>query len=277
MAGTRRAGRWGRGTIVLFGGVVVYLAVLLLLPIAALVVQVVKTGWSSLFQQLLAGDALRALEMSLILAVIAAVVNGAFGIAAGIVFTRHRFVGRRVLDALSDMPLSVSPVMVGLAFLLIFGRGGWFTPILDLLHFKITFAFPGLVIATLFVTLPFTLREVSYVLLELGEEEEEAAAILGASPWQIFFRVTLPNIKNALAYGVTLTIARALGEFGAVLIIGGAISGRTQTGTTFINVAMEERRDAAAYGMALVLAVASVLLLLVLEALKKVEIKADEE
>jgi sulfate transport system permease protein len=277
MAGTRKAGRWGRGTVVLFAAVVLYLAVLLLLPIAALVAQAVKTGLASLFGQLFTGDALLALEMSLVLAVIAAVVNGIFGVAAGIVFVRHRFIGRRVLDALSDMPLSVSPVMVGLAFLLIFGRGGWFTPILDLLHFKVTFAFPGLVLATLFVTLPFTLREVSYVLLELGEEEEEAAAILGASPWQIFFRVTLPNIKNALAYGVTLTIARALGEFGAVLIIGGAISGKTQTGTTFINVAMEERREPAAYGMALVLAVASVLLLLVLEALKKVEIKPDEE
>ena len=268
-----RAKRWGRGTTVLLVAVIVYLAALLLLPLGAMVAQVVRTGFGSLFRELLAPDAVRALELSIILAVIAAIVNGIFGIAAGIVFVRHRFLGRRVLDALSDMPLSVSPVMVGLAFLLIFGRGGWFEPVLQILHFKVTFAFPGLVIATLFVTLPFTLREVSYVLLELGEEEEEAAAILGASPWQIFWRVTLPNIKNALAYGVTLTVARALGEFGAVLILGGAISGKTQTGTTFINVAMEERREAAAYGMALVLAVASVLLLLVLEALKKVEIK----
>ena len=277
MARGRRGGRWSRGTIILFTGVVVYLALLLLLPLGALVAQVVETGLGSLFRELLAFDAVRALELSLILAVIAAVVNGIFGVAAGIVFVRHRFFGRKLLDALSDMPLSVSPVMVGLAFILIFGRGGWFAPLLDIVHLKVTFAFAGLVIATLFVTLPFTLREVSYVLLELGTEEEEAAAILGASPWQIFFRVTLPNIKNALAYGVTLTIARALGEFGAVLILGGAISGKTQTGTTFINTAMEERRDGAAYGMALVLAVASVLLLLVLEALKKVEIKEEEK
>ncbi len=268
--------KWTPGTLLLLVAVLVYLGSLLLVPLGALVAQVARTGFGSMITALLGADALHAIKLSLILAVIAAVVNGTVGMAAGIVFVRHRFIGRRLFDALADMPLSVSPVMVGLAFILIFGRGGWLDPLLTAIHFKVTFAFPALVIATLFVTLPFTLREVSYVLLELGTEEEEAAAILGASPWQTFWLVTLPNVKHALAYGVTLTAARALGEFGAVLILGGAISGKTQTGTTFINVAMEERREPAAYGMALVLAVASVLLLLVLEALKKVKAKEGE-
>jgi len=160
-------------------------------------------------------------------------------------------------------------VMTGLAFLLIFGRGGWLDGPLDLLGLKVTFAVPGLVLATLFVTFPFTLREVAYVLEELGTSEEQAAMTLGASPWQTFWLVTLPNIRFGLGYGIVLTLARALGEFGAVLVVGGAISGRTQTATTFIYNALEERQEAAAYGMALLLAVISVALLVAIEWLKR--------
>jgi len=144
-----------------------------------------------------------------------------------------------------------------LAFLLVFGREGWLEPALEAGGWKVTFAFPGLVLATLFVTFPFTLREVGYVLEELGTEEEAAAATLGASSWQTFWRVTLPNIRYGLGYGVILTTARALGEFGAVLVLGGAISGHTQTATTFIYNALEERQEPAAYSVALVLARAS--------------------
>ncbi|MDD5305754.1 MAG: sulfate ABC transporter permease subunit [Deltaproteobacteria bacterium] len=266
--------KWTWPRVALLAAVLVYLGGLLVLPLGALATQTAGSGFASLLSDLSSPDALHALFVSLVLAAIAAVVNGVVGVAAAIVFVRHRFVGRRVLDAVADMPLTVSPVMVGLAFLLIFGRDGYLAPMLEILDFKVTFAFAGLVIATLFVTLPFTLREVSYVLEELGTEEEEAAAILGGSAWQTFRLVTLPNIRHALAYGITLTVARSLGEFGAVLILGGAISGKTQTATTFINVAMEERREPAAYGMALVLAVASIALLLVLEALKKVKEKA---
>jgi sulfate transport system permease protein len=132
----------------------------------------------------------------------------------------------------------------------------------------VTFAFPGLVIATLFVTLPFTLREVAGVLVEVGTTDEEAAVTLGASAWQTFWNITLPNIKHGLACGITLTLARALGEFGAVLVLGGAISGKTQTATTFIYAATEERREGAAFGMALVLAVVSMIVLGILEWLK---------
>ena len=155
--------------------------------------------------------------------------------------------------------------MTGLAFLLLFGRSGWFQPLFEPLGLRVAFAFPGLILATLFVTLPFTLREVALVLEELGTTEEDAAATLGASAWQTFLRVTLPNFRHGLTLGATLTVARALGEFGAVLVLGGAIANKTQTATTFIYAAVEERHEAAAYGMAMLLAAASVALLTVLQ------------
>jgi sulfate transport system permease protein len=155
--------------------------------------------------------------------------------------------------------------MTGLAFLLLFGRTGWLGPALAGAGIKVAFAWPGLVVATVFVTLPFMLREVALVLEELGTSEEDAAATLGASPWQTFWHVTLPNVRDGVAIGATLTVARALGEFGAVLVLGGAVSGRTETATTFIHGAMEERHTVAAYGMALLLAAAAALLLVVLQ------------
>jgi sulfate transport system permease protein len=245
-----------------------YLGTVLILPLSAIVAQALDRGLAPLLAVFADPAARYGLWLSLVLAAIALVANGLFGIAGALVLTRHRFLGRRVLDALVDLPLAVSPVMTGLAFLLVFGRDGWFEPALDAVGWKVTFAFPGLVLATLFVTIPFTLREVAYVLEELGTSEEEAAATLGASPWQTFWRVTLPNIRYGLGYGVVLTTARSLGEFGAVLILGGAISGHTQTSTTFIYNALEERQENAAYGIALVLALASVILLALLEWLK---------
>jgi sulfate transport system permease protein len=187
------------------------------------------------------------------------------GIALALAIVRQRFALRRVVNALADLPLAVSPVMVGLAFLLLFGREGWFGPALDHFDIKIVFAFGGLLLGTLFVALPYTVREIVYVLEELGTSEEEAAATLGASPLQIFFRVTLPNIRFALGYGVLMTLARSMGEFGAVLVLGGSISGQTQTATTFIHDAIDERQTSSAYGMALLLALFSIGLLLALE------------
>jgi sulfate transport system permease protein len=253
----------------LVGLVVLYLGSVLVLPLAALASQALQGGLAPLWTALQDPVARHGLWLSLVLASIALVANGALGIAAALVLTRHRFVGKRLLDALVDLPLAVSPVMTGLAFLLVFGREGWLEPALDAAGWKVTFAFGGLVLATLFVTFPFTVREVAYVLEEIGTDEEEAAATLGASPWQTFWRVTLPNIRYGLGYGVVLTVARSLGEFGAVLILGGAISGHTQTATTFIYNALEERQEASAYGVALVLALASILLLMVLEWLKR--------
>jgi sulfate/thiosulfate transport system permease protein len=246
-----------------------YLALILILPLGAMVARALASGPGALLTALTEPEALHGLLLTLFVAAICVVTNGVFGVAGALVLSRQRFLGRRVLDALVDLPLAVSPVMTGLAFLLVFGRGGWLGPTLDLMDVKVTFAVPGLVLATLFVTFPFTLREVAYVLEDLGTDEEQAATTLGASPWQTFWLVTLPNIRFGLGYGIVLTLARALGEFGAVLVVGGAISGRTQTATTFIYNALEERQEPAAYSMALVLAVISVALLVAIEWLKR--------
>jgi sulfate transport system permease protein len=255
--------------LLLVGLVVLYLGAVLVLPLSAILGQALAAGPAALAAAFDDPGSVRGLGLSLVLAVIALLANGLLGVAGALVLTRHRFLGRRLLDALVDLPLAVSPVMTGLAFLLVFGREGWLEPALDAAGWKVTFAFPGLVLATLFVTFPFTLREVGYVLEELGTDEEEAAATLGASPWQTFWRVTLPNVRYGLGYGVVLTVARALGEFGAVLVLGGAISGHTETATTFIYNALEERQESAAYAMAMVLALASVALLVALEWLKR--------
>ena len=253
----------GRGALVF--GVLLYLAVVLVGPMVALVMETSEVGFGAALAAVTSTAALGALQMSLILVALALVVNAVVGTVGAIALVRHRFIGRGLVSALCDLPLAVSPVMIGLAFLLLLGRDGTLSPVLETLGLKVVFSFPGLVLATLFVTLPYTVREVAYVLEEIGTSEEEAATTLGASPWQTFWRVTLPNIRVALGYGLLMTTARTLGEFGAVLVLGGSISGQTQTATTFIHDAIEERQLAGAYGMAIVLAVMSVTLLLWLE------------
>lgn len=258
----RRALPWGRWALI--AAVLAYLSIVLLLPLGALVARALAEGPVALGRALATPGALAGLWHSLIAVALALAINGTLGVAGAIVLVRHRFWGRRVLDLLVDLPLAVSPVMVGLAFLLVFGRGGWLRPLTDALGMQVAFAFTGVVLVTLFVTLPYTVREVGYLLQEVGTAEEEVAATLGATLWQTFRRVTLPNVRNALGAGLTLTAARALGEFGAAVVVGGAISGRTQTATTYIYGEMEARNTAGAYGMALLLAIASTALLLVL-------------
>lgn len=245
-------------------GVFAFALVVLVVPLAALLFSVLRAPYEVL-SGLTAAESLHAMFLSLLLAALSLAINVPVGILGGIVLVRQRFFGRALLDALVDLPLALSPVMTGLALLLMFGRRGLLGPLLDALGLQVAFALPGLVVATLFVTLPFTVREVALVLTELGTSEEEAASTLGASGLQTFFRVTLPNIRHGLVLGATLTAARALGEFGAVLVLGGAIANKTQTATTFIHVALEERQQAAAYGMALLLASLSIALLAVLE------------
>lgn len=245
-------------------GIGAYMGLLLLIPLAALV-WTVAGDLGEVLTQLTAPEALNALLLSVVVAAICVVVNGVFGVAGAIVIVRHRFVGRRLLDALVDLPLALSPVMTGLAFLLLFGRTGLLRPALDAIDLQVAFAVPGVILATLFVTLPFTLREVALVLEEIGDSEEQAAATLGASAWQAFRRITLPNVRGGLVTGTTLTLARALGEFGAVLVLGGAVANKTMTATTFIHGAIEERHEPAAYGMALLLAAAAIALLVILQ------------
>jgi sulfate/thiosulfate transport system permease protein len=263
--GARMTMRW-RPTLIVIAWA--YVGAVILMPLLLLVVEAARTGVGTVARELTSRDALGALGLTLAVALLAIVVNTVFGIGAGIVLERHRFRGRRVLDALVDLPLSVSPVMIGLAMLLLFGRAGWLFPAVESMGVQVAFAVPGVILCTLFVTLPFTVREVGYVLAEIGTDEEQVASTLGASAWQTFRRVTLPNIQTAMRLGIVLTAARAFGEFGAVLVVGGAIAGRTQTATTFIYAAMEERRRAAALGMALVLAALSMVLLAVLMRLR---------
>jgi sulfate transport system permease protein len=257
------------GRAALLALVFLYLAAVLFAPVIALGAQLAKLGAGHVLESLTRPEALSALRMTLLLTALATAINAVAGVMGAIAITRHRFLGRALINALSDLPLAISPVMIGLGFILLFGRGGWLAAPLEALGVKVLFAFPGLLIATLFVTLPFTLREVAYVLDEIGTSEEEAATTLGASPWQTFWRVTLPNIRLGLGYGLLMTLARSLGEFGAVLVLGGSISGHTQTATTFIHDAVEERELGGAYGMALLLAAISVLLWGALEWMKR--------
>ena len=267
--GAVMAHRWTPARIGIAAFVVLYLIGILVVPLLALVVETVRAGGPALVQALRAPEARFAIVQSLWLTLIAVIVNAVFGVAIALVLVRQHFVGRRALDAIIDLSLAVSPVMIGLAFLLMLGRDGWFWPMLDALGVRVAFAFPGLVIATLFVTLPYTVREVANVLAEVGTDEEEVAWTLGASSWRTFWRVTLPNVRSGLLLGISLTAARALGEFGALLVLGGAIARKTDTATTYIYSALEERNNAGAYGMALLLGVVSILLLLLIEWFKK--------
>lgn len=241
-----------------------YVGLLLMVPLGALV-WTVAGDLRGVLHQLATEEALDALARSVLVALSSVVLNGIFGVIGALVLVRQRFWGRRLLDAFVDLPLALSPVMTGLAFLLLFGRSGLLRPLTDGLGMTVAFAWPSVLLATLFVTLPFTLREVALLLEELGDSEEQAAATLGASDWTCFWRVTFPNLRSGLVLGATLTTARALGEFGAVLVVGGSIAMRTQTATTFIHAAIEERQEPAAFGMALILASAAIALLLLLQ------------
>jgi len=257
------------GKVALLVVVTGYLAFVLLAPLGSLLVATWNLGLSEVMAAISEPLALDALYTSAVLVACAVAVNAVVGTFGAIALVRHRFFGRGIISAMCDLPLAVSPVMIGLSFILLVGRGGVLDPLLQAIGLKIVFTFWGILLGTLFVTLPFTVREVAYVLEEIGTDEEEAATTLGASPWQTFFRVTLPNVRVALGYGLLMAAARTLGEFGAVLVLGGSISGQTQTATTFIHDAIEERHLSGAYGMAVLLALCSVGLLLSLEWMKE--------
>jgi len=261
--------RWTLTRLAIVAAVVLYLLAVLVAPLLALVVETVRTGLPAVMQAMQTPEATFAMWQTLQLTLIAVVVNGVLGVVIALVLVRQRFPGRQLLDTLIDLSLAISPVMIGLSFLLVLGRDGWFWPWLDAAGIRVAFAFPGLVLATLFVTVPYTVREVAHVLVEVGEDEEQAAATLGASGWRTFWRVTLPNIRRGLLLGLTLTAARALGEFGAVLVLGGAIARKTESATTYIFGAIEERQNAGAYGMSLLLGIASIVLLVIIERFKQ--------
>jgi sulfate/thiosulfate transport system permease protein len=211
------------------GVALVYLLLLLLLPVAVVFVKTFEHGFSVAWAWVTTPAAISALWLSLLMALIAVPLNTIFGIGAAIVLVRRRGRLAALLDVMIDLPFLVSPVIVGLALTLVYGETGWFGSWFSSHGIRIIFAVPGMVLATIFVSLPFVVREVAPVLVEIGDEQEQAAATLGASSWQTFWRVTLPSIRWGVAYGVVLTTARALGEIGAVLVVSSNVAGSTLT------------------------------------------------
>ncbi len=254
------SGAWGRRLLI--GIVLAYTAFLILVPIGALIASAFEQGPGPVIQALTQPQVLAAFGLTLYIALIVVVVQAVFGTAVAWVLVRDRFPGRNLINALIDLPFALSPVVIGYMLLLLFGRRGVLAPILQALGIQVAFAVPGMILATLFVTLPFMIRELMPILEEFDIEQEYAAATLGASGWQTFWRVTLPALRWGFVYGIALTFARALGEFGAVLVIGGGVQGRTETATLYIFHALEERQYIAAYGVALALGVCSLLIVL---------------
>jgi sulfate transport system permease protein len=244
----------------LIGVVGLYVGLLILAPLAGLVSGAMAHGLSAIASALLQADVLRAFGLTLEVAGIVVVVHAVFGTAVAWMLARHNFRGRRLVNGLIDLPFAVSAVVVGYMLLLIFGRTGLLGPVLDRMGLKVAFAVPGMLLATLFVSLPFMIRELLPVLEAFGVEQEQAAATLGASGWQTFWWVTFPALRWGFLYGLVLTFARALGEFGAVLVIGGAVQGLTETATLYIFRALDQRDYVGAYSAALVLGCLSLVL-----------------
>jgi sulfate transport system permease protein len=242
-----------------------YLGLLLAAPVGYVFWKTFEHGLAPAWQAVTAPDAVHALKVTLILATIAVPANTVFGVLAALAIVRHRFRGAGIFNAVVDLPLALSPVVVGLALLLLYGRGGW----LDGHH--VVFAVPGMVLATIFVSLPFVVREVVPVLREIGTEQEQAAATLGASSLQTFLRVTWPAIRWATAYGVVLTTARALGEFGAVSVVSGRLAGQTESLTLYVQDRYQAFDDTGAYAAAVVLALIAVATLILMTTLRPKE------
>ena len=226
----------------------------LLLPLIAVFVEALRNGWVTYKDALLEPDALAAIRLTLLAAAIAVPLNLVFGIAAAWAITKFEFRGKSLLITLIDLPFSVSPVVAGLIYILIFGRHGWAGPWLDQHDIQVVFALPGIVLATMFVTFPFIARELIPLMQEQGTDYEQASLSLGASGWQTFWRVTLPSIKWALLYGVLLCTARAMGEFGAVSVVSGHIRGQTNTMPLHVEILYNEYQFAGAFAVASVLA-----------------------
>lgn len=248
---------------VLVGIVVAYVSLLILSPLVALVHGAFEQGLGAIVRAFQNNPVVWvSFWNTLWISLVVVLIHSIFGTIVAWVFVRHRFPGRNLINGLIDMPFAISPVVSGYMLLLLFGRNGLLAPLVEATGIKVAFAFPGMVLATLFVTLPFMVRELIPVLETFDTRQEKAAATLGANGWQTFWRVTFPALRWGIIYGVTLTFARALGEFGAVLVIGGAAQGKLMTTTLFIYHALEERQYIAAYSAALVLGVFSLLLVL---------------
>jgi sulfate transport system permease protein len=258
--------RWGLRLVAL-----VYLFFLLLLPVGLVFKRTFEHGAAKVWDTLTAPDTVHAIKITAEVAGIATVCNTIFGVGMALLLVRHNFFGKRILNALIDLSIAVSPVVVGLSLILIYGRfepvGRW----LDSQGLQIIFALPGMVLATIFVSLPLVVRSVAPVLEEIGTDQEQAAYTLGASRWQGFWRITLPGIRWALSYGVVLSLARALGEFGAVAVVSGNLEGQTQTLTLYVQDHFQNFDAVGAYSAAFLLALIAIVALIIISLLRPKE------
>jgi len=227
-----------------------YLAALLLIPIAVVFARTFENGLMPVWDSITTPAAVSAFWLTLTVTAIAVPLNTVFGILCALALARGRFRGKAILNAIIDLPFAISPVVVGLSLILIYGRGGW----LGDLPFQVIFAVPGIALATIFISVPFVVREVTPVLIEVGDDQEQAASTLGASRWQAFWRVTLPSIRWGVVYGVILSVARCIGEFGAVSVVSGKISGETETLTLLVEKRFQNFDIAGAYAASALLA-----------------------
>ncbi|MCX2861577.1 sulfate ABC transporter permease subunit CysW [Paucibacter sp. PLA-PC-4] len=256
-----REAPWVRRTLLTLG--LGFFLLFLVLPLMTVFIEALRKGWEVYFAALLEPDAASAIWLTLTAAAISLPLNLVFGVSAAWAIAKHDFRGKQLLITLIDLPFSVSPVVAGLVFVLLFGAQGWFGPCLQGHDVKIIFAVPGIVLATVFVTFPFIARELIPLMQAQGRDEEEAATVLGASGWQTFWRVTLPNIKWGLLYGVILCNARAMGEFGAVSVVSGHIRGYTNTLPLHVEILYNEYQFAAAFAVASLLALLALLTLVI--------------
>lgn len=258
--------RYGLRFVALF-----YLAAILIAPLGIVFYRTFEDGFRPAWEALSTPETIHAFKLTLLITAIAVPLNTVFGIVCALAIVRKRFPGKGLLNAFIDLPLALSPVVVGLSLFLLYGRTGWFGGFFERHDIQFLFALPAMVVATIFVSLPFVAREVVPMLREIGDEQEQAAKTLGASGWQTFRRITLPSIRWAVIYGVILTTARCLGEYGAVAVVSGRIQGETETAT----LRVEERYDsfdlAGAYAIAIVLALLAIAVLLAMTIVKPTE------
>jgi sulfate transport system permease protein len=248
-----------------------YVLLLLLLPLGFIFYKTFEHGIAPPLDAITSPDGLHALKLTLITVAIAVPLNTVFGIACAILLVRHKWWGNSLVDAAINLPFAISPVVIGLSLFLLYGTTGWFEPALAEAGIKVLFSIPGMVLACIFVSLPFVVRETVPVLQEIGTEQEQAANTLGANAWQTFRRVTLPAIRWGVAYGVVLTTARVLGEFGAVSVVSGSISGQTQTLPLFVAKQYENFNLPGAFGASVLLALLALATLLAMNLMKRKE------
>ncbi|MDQ6937144.1 MAG: sulfate ABC transporter permease subunit [Actinomycetota bacterium] len=263
------AGRGARWAVRL--AAVAYVAALVGLPLLIMVRRTFQSGVGAFVDSITAPEAISAIELSLNVAAQAVVANTVFGVGVALLLTRYRFPGRRLLNAFIDLPVSVSPVIAGLALILVYGSTGWFGGLLSRIGYQVIFAVPGIVLATCFVSLPLVVREVVPVLEEIGLEEDQAARSLGAGPMQRFWRITLPGIRWALAYGVVLSLARCLGEYGAVRVVAGNVLQQTQTMPLLAGQRYQDLDESGAYAISFVMVAVAIVCIVVVALLRPKE------